>query len=433
MVVEEKELLEIEAREREQAKKNVDEMVQRKNISDIYLLYKDKFDLEKKRACLSLSNAPLQLLIPLYERILVPIPPYSSLEKFNEDMGFSVTQLVEWRKRGWVETLLNGPPMSYTGLSYLDELIQVSPSKSIREQVYVEMLVGGVDRLKSILYQGGVVFKESVEPPVYVEFFGEQIAKRYRVHLATLYASLSLLGLRQIVRTINGLARRELKYAEEICILSSIFLVAPFLDSLKKTTVYDSESKALASRYYELAKPKAEAFFVPCWLADVYQNLGATVPSGMGTDEIEVLRKNSEEFIRAMKSLDEEVDKTVREKFEGQELEIGEKEAILAKKEEFRKRWFDDVVPSFEDIRETEEVLSITMTGSIVAPAIELAAFAGVFGIPAAIAALAASRKIKELVDPAAEYLATFWERNPIHLGFYKVQKEVRKLKHKDR
>jgi len=42
-----------------------------------------------------------------------------------------------------------------------------------------------------------------------------------------------------------------------------------------------------------------------------------------------------------------------------------------------------------------------------------------------------AIEKIKKITDPAAEYFVRFWDRNSIHVGFYKVQKEVRKLKHK--
>ena len=37
--------------------------------------------------------------------------------------------------------------------------------------------------------------------------------------------------------------------------------------------------------------------------------------------------------------------------------------------------------------------------------------------------------KIKKLVDPAAEFLSTFFECNPIHLGFYKVHRELKKVK----
>ena len=39
--------------------------------------------------------------------------------------------------------------------------------------------------------------------------------------------------------------------------------------------------------------------------------------------------------------------------------------------------------------------------------------------------------RIKKLVDLAAEFLSTFFECNPIHLGFYKVHTELRKVKQK--
>lgn len=48
---------------------------------------------------------------------------------------------------------------------------------------------------------------------------------------------------------------------------------------------------------------------------------------------------------------------------------------------------------------------------------------------PALIAALAGAKKIRELVDPAAEFLSTFFECNPIHLGFYEVHRELKKVK----
>jgi len=48
--MEEKELLEIEAREREEAKKNVEEMVRTKRMGDMWLLCGDKFNLAKQRS-----------------------------------------------------------------------------------------------------------------------------------------------------------------------------------------------------------------------------------------------------------------------------------------------------------------------------------------------------------------------------------------------
>lgn len=425
--------MEIEAKEIEQAKKNMREMVQRKNTDNICMLYKDKFNLDNKRVCASFSRAPLWTLIPLYDRVLVPIPPYSSSEKFAKDLGFSVDQLLEFRKRGWVDTLLNDFPSVYSGLSHLDELIRVSPVRSIRNRVFATFLAGGADRLESTLHEGEILFGGRGAPPEYFEHFGERKAKHYPGELATHYALLSVFGFTQSVEQIKELAKSEMEKAEYGCLSSSMLLVSPFLDAMKKTTAYDSEIKDRVSRFYGTAEGRTEPFFVPCWLADLYTNLGFTVPTGMDTDEINAVRKNSEKLIDAVKSLDEEINKTVREKFEGQELEKGEKETITAKKEEFRKRWFEDVVPAFKEIRQTEQVWSIAFTTSIVASALTLSAFAGVLNIPSALAMLLASEKIKKTTDPAAEYFVRFWERNPIHVGFYKVQKEVRKLKHKHR
>lgn len=431
--MEEKELLEIEAREIEQAKKNINEMIQRKKIRDIHLLYKDRFDLGNSRVCASFSDAPLQTLIPLHDRILVGIPPFPSSEVFNKAMGFSVDQLSEWRKRGWIVTLLNELPSKYSGLSYLDELIRVSPCRSIRLSAYAVALAGGADRFESVLNEGEVVFRGCVGPSEYAELFGERAVGLYPSNLASFYASLYVLGLTPIVKRINDLVKTEMKKAEYLCLMSKSFLVSPIFDSLKKTAVYNSELKSLASKFYEIAKPGGEVFFVPCWVGDLYQSLGLIVPLSMDTDEIEAVRKNSDGFIRAVRSLDEEIDKTVRDKFGGQKLERSEEETITAKKEEFRKRWDKDVVPAFEDIRQTEQVWSIAFTSSIVASALTLSAFTGVLNIPSALAELGASQWIKKVTDPAAEYFVRFWERNPIHLGFYKVQKEVRKLKHRNR
>ena len=427
--MEEKELLEIEVREIEQTKKNISEMAQGKKIDDINLLYKDKFDFEKKNVCHSVSPELIPMLVGVCEKVLVDINPHPSPEWFNEKMGFSVNQIIEWRKEGWAETVLTLPPRAYSGLGYLDELIQISPSRSIRHQLYCEMLVGGADRLKSVFSEGTTVFKQSVARPSFVEFLGELTAKRYRDFIATNYMDLSVLGFSQIVKTINELARTQLEDAEMLCGLSTMFLVTPLIDSLKKTTAYPSAVKDLASRFYEIAKPRGEVFFVPCWIGDLYQNLGLTVPVSMDTDKIEAVRKNSGGFIRAVKSLDEEIDKTVRERPEGQALERNQKAMIIAKKEEFRERWWNDVVPAFKEIRETEQVWSIVFTLSIVCSYLTLLAFRGVLDSPFAKIPLSLLREIKKMTDPAAEYFVRFWERNPIHVGFYKVDKEVRKLK----
>lgn len=431
--MEEKELLEIEAREWEQAKKNIDEMVQTNKIGDISLLYKDKFDLQEKKACFPMGRVPVSILVPLYDITLVQIPAFPSREKFNEIKGFGVRDLIEWRKRGWVETSLTGFPTEYSGLGYLDELIEVSPSRAVRNYLYLMLLAGDVDRFNSILSRGTTIFKDAVVQSSIVDLAGEQTARKYGGTLTNFYTELSLLGLSKIVKTIDESAKGEMKKAEFFCFASYIFLAAPFIVSQGKTTAYDSQLKVLASIFYRIAKPKAGVFFVPCWLADVCENLGVAVPASMDIDEIEVTRKNSEDFIRAVKSLDDEIDRTVREKFEGQELERHEKESIIAKKEEFRKRWFQDVAPAFEDIRQSEQAWSVAFTTSIIASALTLSAFAGVLNIPSALAMLLASEKIKKITDPAAEYFARFWEHNPIHVGFYKVEKEVRKLKHKNR
>lgn len=428
--MEEKELLEIEAREMEQAAKNTKEMIRRNETSSISLLYKDKFDLEKKRVCSPLAGVLTDKLIPLHEKVLVPIAGHPSPEKFNERIGFSVDRLVEWRKRGWVETVLTAAPRVYSGLGYLDELIQVSPSLSVRSQVYLVALSGGADRFNTIFREGLTVFKESVVPPRYVEIFGEHRAEDYRKTLATYYTDLSIFGLAQSIKEINDLAKNKIQDAEDLCIFSQGFLVSPFIRSLGKTTTYPSEFKGLATPFYEIAKPKGEAFFVPCWLADVYDYLGLTAPESMDTDEINAVKKNSGKFIEAAKSLDEEIDKAVREKFEGQELERSEEKIIIAKREEFRRTWREELVPAFKDIRQTEEVWSIAFTTSIVASALALSALKGVLDIPSSIHILLASKELKEkIADPAAGYFVGFWERNPIHIGFYKVDKEIRKLK----
>lgn len=58
-----------------------------------------------------------------------------------------------------------------------------------------------------------------------------------------------------------------------------------------------------------------------------------------------------------------------------------------------------------------------------------LSAFQNMLDAPTVTHSLATAPSIKKLVDPAAEFLSTFFECNPIHLGFYKVQRELGKLK----
>jgi hypothetical protein len=431
--MEEKELLEIQAREIEQAAKNVEEMVRTKKMSDICLLYRDKFDLEDKRVLYSGDQrVPPQHLIPICDKVLLAITPDATAEVFENYYGYSVKQVVEWRKKGWVETVLSASHQRYADLQYLDPLVRVSPSRSTRKMVYLTVLAGGVDKFSELLTKGKILFKNLKVPDFMRQHFREQKAEDlYLNWAASDYVELSVLGLTPVIERAEEMIRQDAEPSGARMLLnySAGYLTSPFTNALKKTEVYPSEERSDFKMLFGTKKYAAEPLFVPCWLADVYENLGATIPQTMDTDEINAVRRHSEDFVRAVKDMDEVIDKTVREKFKGGELDKSEEEAIRAKKQEFHERWRKDVVPAFEDISRVKTVWSIGLTGSIVAPLVVLPAFQNVLDIPTAIRALAATPGIKKLVDPAAEFLSTFFECNPIHLGFYKVHRELRKVK----
>jgi len=432
--MEKKELLEIEAREREQAEKNIKEMVQRKKMSEIWLLYKDKFDLGKQRVCYSaIPDVSPQLLIPISEKVLVPIPPLVSPEKFCDMMGFSVNQVVEWRKKGWVEAFMSMSYGRYKGLNYLDDLIEVSPSASVRTQEYMTMLVGSRDRFNRTFEEGEALLEGAIVPEEFQRLFGRAKAEEiYYWSSATSYVSLSVFGVIQHIKfdEIRKLTKGSPNVSANIINWLDTILVDPFVHGLRGTTVFPSELRDRASMLYEELKIAGEILFAPSWLADVYSNLGATVPQTMDTDEINAVRKHSEDFVCAVKGLDMEIDKTVKQRFRGGELDRGEKETIIAKREEFRKRWYEDVVPTFEDISRVKKVWSVALTGSIITSVVTLAALKDVLTVPSTMLSVLLNReKIMKLVDPAAEFLSTFFECNPIHLGFYKVHRELKKVK----
>ena len=430
--MEEKELLEIEAREREQARKNVKEMVRRNRIWDTSLLYEDKFSLENKKACYPIGWVRVPLLVPTYEKVLVGIPPFRSSEEFHLTQGFQIDQITEWKNKGWVETLLTLPHSEYAGLDYLDELIQSSPSMGIRTTAHSWLLAGDRSTWIHLASEGEVLLKGVKPQAEYSCLFGERSEKIYRKAAIGIYIALSVFGLTELVQEIKVRSRGDPNRAAHMLYLSEAFLLPPLSSGLRQTTVYRSELREAVSEFHMIAKPPSEPYFAPCWLADVYKNLETTIPEKMDTDEIGAVRKHSEDFVRALKSMDEEIDKAVKPRFSGGELDRGEKETIIAKREEFRRRWFDDVVPAFKDLSKREHYWSIGMAGSIIAPALALPAFIGVLGVSPALTALAASGKIKKLVDPAAEFLSTFFECNPIHLGFYKVQRELGKVKRRE-
>jgi hypothetical protein len=429
--MEEKELLEIEVREAGQAKKNVEEMIRTKRMSDISLLYKDKFDLNNEKACISYSSEICPgMLIPLHDKVLVQIPPIPSSDAFEQRTRCSVSDLIDWRRRGWIETFLSASPRFYAGLDYLDELIQVSPCGSIRTGLHTATLSGGTRKFNLLLSKGRSLFGALKADEMFRHLYGEKDAEEHwRSSLASAYADLSAFKLTDVIGWIEEQASDDLNMAGLVTYVSSVFLTEPFLSGLRRTCIYASERRRVAEKIYSIAQPNVEAFFAPCWLADVYKNLETTIPEKTDIDQINAVRKHSENFVQATKSLDEEIDRSVKERFQGGELNRSEKEMILAKREEFRRRWFEDVVPAFADLSQRDKLWSMAMTGSIVAPALALPAFTGVLGIPPALTALAASDKIKKLVDPAAEFLSTFFECNPIHLGFYKVHRELKKVK----
>jgi len=429
--MEEKELLEIEAREREQTKKNLVEMVRRKRIGDVWLLYQDKFTLENKKSCYPIGWVKVPLLIPIHEKVLVGIPPFSSSDEFHHTQGFNIDDIMEWRRRGWVETLLTVPHSEYAGLDYLDQLIQVSPSMGIRTTGHSWMLAGGRDNWLHLCQEGEGLLKGVKPHEEYRRLFGERSERIYHRQAVGIYVSMRAFRLTELVREILNRFGHDQNRVAEMLYFSEAFLIQPLTIGLKQTVVFRSEHREVISQFQKDAMSLSGGIsFVPCWLADVYENLGATIPQTMDTDEINAVRKHSVGFVQAMKSLDEEIDKTVRRNFRGGELEIGEEETILAKKEEFRRRWYADVVPTFSDISRAKEMLSIGLTGTIIGSALALSALVNVASVPPAIVpAIAGAKKIKKLVDPAAEFLSTFFECNPIHLGFYRVHKELRRLK----
>lgn len=441
--MEKKELEEIQQKEFEQAFKNVKYMLKKKKLSDIWLLYKDKFDfIKQKVTCPALtSTISIPLLIPISEKVLAPIGPIQSQEKFEEKYEFSVNDLLEWRspRKGWCETILMAPPPHFTGLDYLDKLIEVSPSASIRSEVYlayIASLTEEIDGLNSIADKGKKIFRGRLEvDPCFIDAFGEEKGKNVLESVVvTDYIELSALGFKDIIEVVELFASQgKMERAAFLTRKLSDLLATPFLYSLRKTTVYSFEEKFFVEKLCELlaGKTKAESLFLtPPLLADVYDTLGITVSGILDADGIRAVRDNSVDFIKAVKNLDEEIDKTVKEKFEGGVLDKNEEEEITAKKEDLRYRWEYEIKPAFESIEKRRKRINrMMMTGSIVAPLGTLLALQPIVTIPAAYAAIKAKDKIEEIIDPVAEYLSLWWDHNPIHIGFYKVEKEIERLK----
>jgi hypothetical protein len=433
--MEEKELLEIEAREEKQTIKNLAEMIRTNRIRDIQLLYKDKFDFSGQKVCAQPLPGEVdpRLLIPLYDKTLLTIPPFGSPKVFRAQIGCNVDDILEWRKKGWIETELTAYPRCYAGLDYLDELIEVSPSSSLRTQEYIIMEVGSSIDFNRLLLEGEVAFKGVKPPEGFQSLYGDQRGvEAFYGSAASSYMLTKVWGLTSILGKVKELIRSDTDLASSLLYATSFLLISPFLSSLRQTSVYSSETKNVAMSLYEHSKQKEEAFFIPCWLVDVYDRLETKIPETMDTDEVGAVRKHSGDFVQAVKSMDEVVDKAVREKFKGGGLDKSEEGEINAKRLEFNERWRKDVRPAFEDIPKAERWWSVGLTGTIVGSALALGALVNVVSVPPAlIAALAGAKNIKKLVDPAAEFLSTFFECNPIHLGFYKVHRELKKVKDK--
>lgn len=433
--MEEEELKEITEKEMQRAKNIVEKMLRENRMNEIELLYRDRFNIKKRNACYE-KSIPVNFLIPIYQTVIVPISPFASENSFEDVNGCKVDQLLEWRKKGWVETVLTNPPVDYTSLDYLDDLIGYSPSAAVRNSLYCAGLVGGSDAFNNLWEEARNVFKgRIILPRSWIDVYGtENVEETYKATIASNYADLSVFGFKGIIERIRELSKskskQDLRNSGALAFNSALFLIDPFLRALKKTMVYPSNLRSTASIFWNIMKPTSSTLFAPFWLADVYENLGVSISPDIDTDQIEAVRKNSGGFVKAVKSLDEEIDRNMRERFEGGELHRNEKELITAKKEKLRKRWYDDIKPSLESIETRKEKIGITLTSSIVAPAVALSAFSDVLSLPQTlIVALASSRKIKELVDPTAEYLAKWWEFNPIHIGFYEVNRDLKKLK----
>lgn len=273
------------------------------------------------------------------------------------------------------------------------------------------------------------MFREIKTDRDFIRRYGEEQGKELWLRgVASSYADLTAYNLSSIVDRIIGSSSVSLDELAAVTYVSSVLLIEPFLSGLKQTCVYGPETRIATEKVYEVMSPKGEVFFAPCWLADVYKNLEVTISPHIDSDQIQVIRKSSERFLAAVRSLDDQIDTAVRKKLVGGELE-SEREAIIAKKEEFRKRWSEEVKPELESIAKAEQVWKIAITSSIIAPFLALSALKGELALTgAALTALSVWNKVKKRVDPVAAYITTFFECNPIHVSFYKIEREIKKM-----
>ena len=313
----------------------------------------------------------------------------------------------------------------------MDELIRVSPSGTVRTTFYSLTLAGRTE-FRRMLDKGVALFQGRL---------GDEATER---EIPNRYTHLNVLGLREIVQRVDELSFREVEIAQTFTQLSSYFLADPFLFALRKTMTYPSTVRDFAKQFWSHAfthvypvlgraeygrdfVPARAAGFVPCWLSDVYDDLRVTTPPSLNIDQMETIRKDSEGFIKATKTLQEEIDRTVKERFDGGKLDRDREQSINEKREELRRRWHEDVTPSFKNIKTRKVKTGVTVTGSIVAPAPALYTLKDVLSPWDPLTKLLSLQPIKEIIDPAAESLARWWERNPIHVDFYEVSKPAKR------
>lgn len=430
--MEEEELRELGRRERDQAIGNIKDMIKEERLNDIWLLYKDKFDLENVQVCTPMTpRVSPSVLIPFYDKVLFMIEPIPTPEKFRKAMGCSIDQILEWRNRGWIETILDAPLQYYRHLDYLDRLIAVSPDFSIRGQEYISTLAGGKKKFNEIFKKGKEIFPRNINSPAwYQQIHGKKRGQFiFSRHLASIYTDMVLFGFIKNAKDVEALSKIPIQEAAGILLNYSLFLFQPFHLGLKKTIAYPSAYKSFAQKYSRRYRSNKETIFVPFGLMDVYRNLTVNTSPYLDTDQIEVIRNNSKEFIKAFNWLDEKIGNTVRDKFEGGGLDRGEEEIINVQKEELRRTWNESVKRSFEEIKTRKKMIALALTGSIVAPAVVISALRGAIGYPEILQTLTASGVIYRAVDPVADYLLRFWEAKPIHVDFYEVSRDLKKLK----
>jgi len=161
-----RELEEWEAQEREKTKDALNKILNKPEMpweARVKVVYPE-LSFEKPYAYRQDLAIPIRLLLPFYKQLVFHIDSFKKEEVFMQyHDALKPEELARLYCRGRVRFLLASSPTEYTGLDYLDRILQLKPPTVIRMRALVTSAAGSWKKLDELRKEGERIFSGKIE------------------------------------------------------------------------------------------------------------------------------------------------------------------------------------------------------------------------------------------------------------------------------